>query len=202
MKVAGVVKFKHGGIWKALKKLGWSQCELARRSGLWPNQIGFVINMKRRPSLDIAMRIEVAFGEAGEYVDILSEWPEDFSMGTKGEISIYREITRDQLSSSDPQQALEQKEMAENALSRCSAEERELLELHYLEGWTHKEIADQQGCTNSNIGQKINNALIKIRNHPNGSSKYLRAVTQGGWRRMREEVMREERAAKRRRWMW
>ena len=102
MKVAGVVRFKHGGMWKALKKLGWSQCALAKRSGLCPIRIGSYVNMKHRPLLETAIRIEAAFREAGEYVDILSEWPEGFSMGTKGEISIYREMTQDQLSSVDP----------------------------------------------------------------------------------------------------
>ena len=127
MKIAGVVRFKHGGMWKALRKLGWSQSELARRSELCPTKVGYVINMKRRPTMEVALRIEVAFGEAGEYVDILSEWPDDFSMGTKGEISIYREMTQDQLSSVDPRKTLEQKDVLEDALSKCNAEERELL---------------------------------------------------------------------------
>mgnify|MGYP003150807359 FL=1 len=163
MKIAGVVKFKHGGMWKALRKLGWSQSELARRSGLDPQTIGHVINMKKRPPMKVALRMEVAFGEAGEYVDILSEWPEDFRMATTGEISIYREITRDQLSSSDPRKTLEQKDLLEDALSKCNAEERELLELYYLKDWTYDDIAKRQGCTRSNIGSKIHKVLRKSR---------------------------------------
>ena len=174
MKIAGVVKFKHGGMWKALRKLGWSQSELARRSGLCPTKIGSTINMKRRPSTEVALCIEMAFGEAGEWVDVLSEWPDDFRMETKGEISIYREMSRDQLSSSDPQKTLEQKDVLEDALSKCNAEERELLELHYLKGWTYNDIAKRQGCTHSNIGSKIHKVLRKIRNQPVGSNQYLR----------------------------
>lgn len=172
MEIAGVIKFKHGGLWRALKALNWSQAELARRSGL--HSIHDVINMKRRPSAEKALRIEFALGEAGQYVDVLSEWPDDFRMETKGELSIYREIACEQLTGPNPQELLERKEMVESALERCTREERALLELRYINGESLREIADKEGCTHSNIGAKIQKTLRKIRTlHKHGSRRIV-----------------------------
>ena len=113
--------------------------------------------------METALRIEIALGEVGQYVDILSEWPDGFRMETKGEISIYREISREQLAGPDPKEILERKEMVENAFARCTPKERELLELRYINGKTLQEIADKEGCTHSNIGNKIQRTLKKIR---------------------------------------
>ncbi len=163
MEVAGVVRFKHGAMWKALKALGWSQTELAQKSGLSITTIGTYINMKTRPSEEIALRIEIAFAEAGQYVDVLGEWPKNFRLMTKGEISIYRKFSQEQLTSPDPREVLERKEMAENALARCTAKEQELLRLRYWEDRSMDEIAEKEGCSGSNIGHKIQVALRKIR---------------------------------------
>ena len=182
MEIAGVIKFKHGGLWKALKTLGWSQSELARRSGQTPSQIGDIINMKSRPSVERAICIEIPLGEAGQYVDILSEWPDDFRMKTKGELSVYQEISREQLSGPNPQEILERKEMVENALERCTWEERALLELRYINGETLQEIADREGCTRSNIGSKVNKALRKVRTlQKYGSRRLVSAAMATMW---------------------
>jgi len=163
MEVAGVVRFKHGAMWKALKALGWSQTELAQKSGLSTTTIGESINMKKRPSEEIALQIEIAFAEAGQYVDVLGEWPKNFRLTTKGEISIYRKFSQEQLTSPDPREVLERKEMAENALTRCTPKEQELLRLRYWEDRSMDEIAEKEGCSGSNIGHKIQVALRKIR---------------------------------------
>ena len=47
MKIAAIVKIKHGEIWKALETLGWSQSELARQAGLQPTTVGEIINLKK-----------------------------------------------------------------------------------------------------------------------------------------------------------
>jgi len=69
MEITAITKFKHGGLFKALRKLGWSQNELARRTGLSPNWIGQIINLHTRPSRQQADAIQKAFGDAGEYLE-------------------------------------------------------------------------------------------------------------------------------------
>lgn len=78
MNIAAITKFKSGAIWSLLRKLGWSQSELARRSGLHNSRIGQIINLQRKPSEKEADAIQLAFGNAGEYLDVYAEWPEQF----------------------------------------------------------------------------------------------------------------------------
>ena len=166
MEVAGVVRLKHGRMWRALKALGWTQTELGQRSGLGMHSIGDIINMRRRPNLKQSLRIEVAFAEAGQLVDVLGEWPDHFKMKTKGAISVYREIAQDQLAAPSPSASLELKDMADAALSQCTPEEQKLIRLHYIDGLSCWKIANQEGC--NNVQRKIENALEKIRNGRTG----------------------------------
>lgn len=78
MKITAITRYKHGELYAILKRLGWSQAELARRTGLRPELIGEIINLARRPSAKQADAIQSALGQAGEYLDVLSEWPEAF----------------------------------------------------------------------------------------------------------------------------
>ena len=58
MRIAAVVKIKHGAIWQALQKLGWNQSELARQLNMHPTRVGEIINLKRRPTDNEVNRIE------------------------------------------------------------------------------------------------------------------------------------------------
>mgnify|MGYP003662080689 CR=1 FL=1 len=78
MKIVAITRYKQGSIYSLLGKLGWSQSELGRRSGLGPQMIGHIINLRHRPTEAQANKIQNAFGEAGEYIDVMSEWPETF----------------------------------------------------------------------------------------------------------------------------
>lgn len=80
MNIAAITKYKHGSIYKLLQKLGWSQSELARRCDVCSTVIGDVINMVRRPNQKLADTIQRVFGEAGEYLDVLEEWPDSFRL--------------------------------------------------------------------------------------------------------------------------
>jgi transcriptional regulator with XRE-family HTH domain len=79
MKIAAITQFKHGVIYKLLVQIGWTQSELAKRSGLNAHQIGDIINLKRRPSVSHANKIQVAFAEVGIFIDVFETWPETFS---------------------------------------------------------------------------------------------------------------------------
>ncbi len=78
MKITAVTKFKHGELYAMLQRVGWKQSDLARNSGLSENRIGEIINLQRRPIQKEADAIQRALGTVGEYLDVLSEWPETF----------------------------------------------------------------------------------------------------------------------------
>lgn len=78
MKIAAVTRFKNGALFVLLQKLGWTQSELARRCGIDCSRISDFCTLKRKPSEDCANKIQAAFGEAGEYLDVLEAWPEGF----------------------------------------------------------------------------------------------------------------------------
>jgi transcriptional regulator with XRE-family HTH domain len=84
MKITAVTRYKHGNIYALLKKLNWTQKDLAEKSGLSIFIIGRIINLIRRPLPEQADAIQKAFGEAGEYLDVLSEWPESFAGFKRG----------------------------------------------------------------------------------------------------------------------
>jgi len=78
MKITAITKFKHGSLWAAIKQLGWTQAELARRTGLHQTQIGTIINLQQRPTEKEANTIQRVLGENGIYFDPTQEWPETF----------------------------------------------------------------------------------------------------------------------------
>jgi len=84
MKVTAITRFKHGEIHERLKRLGWTQWDLARKSGLGIGTTRDVINLVRRPTIEQATAIQKAFGEAGDYFDVLAEWPETFAGMARG----------------------------------------------------------------------------------------------------------------------
>ena len=96
MKIAALVKIKHGEIWKALETLGWSQAELARQTDMYQSQIGEIINLKRRPTEGEVKKIELAFLDAGMIVDVISEWPEMFTSKAKS-MTYYQDVESDRL---------------------------------------------------------------------------------------------------------
>ena len=78
MKITALTRYKHGELYAVLKRLGWNQSELSRRSGLAATLVGRIINLQYRPSQKMADAIQKAIGEAGEFFDVLEQWPEDF----------------------------------------------------------------------------------------------------------------------------
>lgn len=44
-----------------------------------PAAIGLIINLVKRPTAKQANAIQKAFGNAGEFLDVLAEWPESFT---------------------------------------------------------------------------------------------------------------------------
>lgn len=80
MKISAITKFKNGQLWEALKVAGWTQTELARKTGLSKYRIGLIINMQIRPSDDEIAKIQAAFGDNNIYLNAEEAWP----LGFKG----------------------------------------------------------------------------------------------------------------------
>lgn len=78
MRIAAITKLKQGDIYEALKRLGWTQSELSKRSGISQQTLGMIINLKLKPSKEAATRIQEAFAKDGEFVDVWAVWPETF----------------------------------------------------------------------------------------------------------------------------
>jgi transcriptional regulator with XRE-family HTH domain len=92
MRITAITKFKHGVLKEALDKLGWSQSELARRCGIAQSELGRIINLKKRPSEERALKIQRAFGDAGVFIDIEEAWPDGFEGIDIPEIKETREV--------------------------------------------------------------------------------------------------------------
>ena len=136
MKLTAITRFKQGDLWNALRRLGWNQCELAQRSGLKPTTIGGVINLQRRPSERVANAIQFALAEAGEYVDVLTIWPDSFKGLEKGfKIEETREVEllglENAMALMAPEQSEEMQERIETlqeAMQELPPRQREIIE--------------------------------------------------------------------------
>ena len=79
MKITAITRYKHGTLYPILQRIGWTQAELSRQSGVNQHQICDIINLVKRPTVKQADAIQKAVGIAGEYIDVLIEWPETFA---------------------------------------------------------------------------------------------------------------------------
>jgi RNA polymerase sigma factor (sigma-70 family) len=79
MKITAITRYKHAGLYALLNRIGWTQLELSRRANLTIRTVNDIINLVRRPTGEQADAIQSAIGEAGEYLDVLAEWPESFT---------------------------------------------------------------------------------------------------------------------------
>jgi len=51
----------------------------------------------------------------------------------------------------------------ESALFDLPQDERSLLELHYVQGFTHREISEMLGCHNGSVRTRMHRAILKLR---------------------------------------
>jgi len=78
MKITAITRYKHGELYAIIQRIGWTQSELARQTNIHVSRIGDIINLVKRPTAKQADAIQKAVGAAGEYLDVLAEWPETF----------------------------------------------------------------------------------------------------------------------------
>lgn len=142
MKIAAVVKIKHGAIWEALQKLGWNQSKLARQLNMHPTRVGEIINLKRRPTDNEVKRIELAFLDAGICVDVISEWPEMFKM-RQNNLTYYKDIETDRLLSHTKQLTIEEKESLQILMDQLTPIEADILMSNMVYGVSLNKLAEK-----------------------------------------------------------
>jgi|TARA_R100000482_G_scaffold118678_1_gene62897 plasmid maintenance system antidote protein VapI len=142
MRIAAVVKIKHGAIWQALQKLGWNQSELARQLNMHPTRVGEIINLKRRPTDNEVNRIELAFLDAGVSVDVISEWPEMFKM-RQNNLTYYKDVETDRLLSHTKQLTIEEKESLQILMDQLTPIEADILMSNMVYGVSLNKLAEK-----------------------------------------------------------
>lgn len=142
MKIAAVVKIKHGAIWEALQKLGWSQSRLARQMNMEPSRVGEIINLKRRPTDNEVKRMELAFLDAGISVDVISEWPEMFKM-RQNNLTYYKDVETDRLLSHTKQLTIEEKESLQILMDQLTPIEADILMSNMVYGVSLNKLAEK-----------------------------------------------------------
>ena len=176
MRISAITRYKHGDLFVLLKKLHWTQVELGRRCGLRPGQIGDIINLQRRPTLAQAEKIQTAFGEAGEYVDVLGLWPEAFrleqgfqSIDTQDVsvelLPVGKEALQIEYNPNPDEETHEKIYGMERAMEELDGRERSVLRERFINGKTFKQIGDQWYVTRARVEQIKNKALRRLR-HP------------------------------------
>jgi len=165
MKIAAVVKIKHGAIWEALQKLGWNQSKLARQLNMHPTRVGEIINLKRRPTDNEVKRIELAFLDAGICVDVISEWPEMFKM-RQNNLTYYKDVETDRLLSHTKQLTIEEKESLQILMDQLTPIEADILMSNMVYGITLNKLAQKWEKSRSTlcvIKEELEEKLEKFR---------------------------------------
>jgi DNA-directed RNA polymerase sigma subunit (sigma70/sigma32) len=174
MKITAITKFKHGGLFEALKQLNWSQNELSRRSGIHNGTIGRVINMKERPSERVANKIQETLGEAGVYLDVTQEWPETFKGFDKTiKIEQTKDISILELEAAHTfynqlflEQLPEEADYIDGAIMSLTNQEKEVIESRFgFNGFPKSldEVGSHIGHSRENTRQIQNRAIRKIK---------------------------------------
>lgn len=179
MKITAITKYKHAGLLALLRKLGWSQTELAVRAGLAVSRINEYVNLRRRPTKQDAEIIQRVCAEAGEYLDVLEQWPELF-VGLKA--GRHKEETMDV----PMERLLECKEAMQLPGPTLSYSEEELEDLSqaldmvvhrlnpleesavrgvYLEGKSISDLAKERGVCGEAVSYQLESGLRRLR-HP------------------------------------
>lgn len=174
MKITAITRYKHGELYAILRRIGWTQSELSRQTGIHPATIGNIINLAKRPTAEQADAIQKALGIAGEYLDVLAEWPETFEGLKPG---YRREQTADvplerlldhpevmQLAAPEYEDdGLE--ERVEDAMSKLSPRHRFVLRERFWNGELLATIARRTKTSRERV-QQIEAAALRELRHP------------------------------------
>jgi len=181
VKITAVTKFKHGELYAMLQRVGWKQSDLARNSGLSENRIGEIINLQRRPIQKEADAIQRALGTVGEYLDVLSEWPETFvglKRGYRREQTIDVPMERlldhpEALQIAAPEyQDDEIEERVKSVISKLLERNRQILIKRFWENKKLEEISNEIGVGKQQV-HNLEKRSIRMLMHPARARKLM-----------------------------
>lgn len=181
MKITAVTKFKHGELYAMLQRVGWKQSDLARNSGLSENRIGEIINLQRRPIQKEADAIQRALGTVGEYLDVLSEWPETFvglKRGYRREQTIDVPMERlldhpEALQIAAPEyQDDDIEERVKSVISKLPERNRQILIKRFWENKKLEEISNEIGVGKQQV-HNLEKRSIRMLMHPARARKLM-----------------------------
>ena len=188
MKITAITKFKQGDLCNALQKAGWTQTELAKRTGIHVTRIGEYCNLKAKPNTEQANKIQKAFGAVDVFVDVSAIWPAEF-VGVKKTITIQQtqeidvhllqsrphelhdtckpdiEFVRNKLSVALNLAFLKNKEWLGCGIDRLSDREKYVIDQRFFKQKTLSQVSQNLPVGPARILQIEKRALRKLR-HP------------------------------------
>lgn len=180
MKITAITRYKHGELYAILKRIGWTQSELARRAGIHVVTVGDIINLVKRPTAEQADAIQMALGTAGEYFDVLAEWPEAFRGVKRGyrreqtaEVPMERLIDHPEIMQLPVPETVNTEGLysaLESAIETLPPRAKSVLKNRFWENKTFKQTGKEH-----NVGRQqarnIENAALRRLRHPSRMMK-------------------------------
>ena len=171
MKIAAITRYKQGDIYTALQQLGWTQTRLAQEVGCWPYMVGLIINLKKKPTVELANKIQAVFGEHDIYIDVTELWPETFQPLMKNlrvqvaevEFLSLEGTTLCLEDSSSPILDNEEREIVEGFLDSLSDREKEIVTMRFFDSLTLNEIGLRLHISTERVRQIILKTFRKCR---------------------------------------
>jgi len=179
MKITAITKYKHGELHLALNKAGWNQSDLANRSGVSKETINRIYSLKGRPNRKTANLIQMALGQVGIYLDVLSEWPECFK-GLKSnhynvktlEVPMDRLINCKEAFMISTEKPFNEKLaiILDESIETLTSKEKSVIRGYFYENKSFAEIGKSCGLTREAIRKVTEKAMNKLK-HPTRLNK-------------------------------
>ena len=170
--MTAITNLKSGRLDKVLKQLGWTQSELARRSNMCLSTVEDIINLAKYPTEEEANTIQIALGEAGEYLDVLELWSATFAPQLEiGGLEHPSEVQLESLWNHPEVMRLPAPEygdsgldtVLETTMARLPKRMHEVLKRRFWKGETLQRIGEGMGVTRARAQQMVSNGLRKLK---------------------------------------
>lgn len=162
MKITAITRLKQGDIYLALKELGWSQSELARRTGMHPTEIGDIINLKSKPKFEKICLIEEAFAGAGIFINLENLWPDKFKAINNTFVQTKEIDDTALLEAGNLEESVDNKLMIEylnEQVEKMDGKMKEAMKKRYFEDLSTSETAEEMGVSLGRVWQLEKKAL-------------------------------------------
>lgn len=184
VKVTAIIKFKHGVLLDALRRLNLSTCAFADKAKVNRGSMCHYVNLELRPSLKTAVKIISTLAELGEVLSLEELWPTEFqpsgaslTVEQSAEISPllisdYARMETDRLlAQSNP---LVMPEEVQSALDSLSRGQRQILN-DRADGMTWVQLAEKHGVSRERIRMYHDELLRRVRQRMHTAESLLEA---------------------------